>query len=347
MGGSHRRRAGLVIAVSVLAAASCTVAVAVVAGKVIDEILGPGISVGSFPDALAVSPDGRILYIADDNAPSAYGLVWPLDLATGRTGRAIRVGVAPSAVVMAPGGRMLFASNGDVINPIDIGAGTTGHPIRMGLGWGSLVQPLLVSPDGRTLYFSGESRIRSYDLATATFGPDIRADWPEAMLLSHDGKTLWYAAADNHLVAVHLPTGAVQARIKVPSEPVALAMTPDGRTLYVAVTASNDRSHPAEALPVDTATGSIGPGIRIHDPVAMAMAPDGRTLYVLATPQGTNGDGPTVPGWVTPITVATRTAGHPIGVGYAPTSIVITPNGKTLCVANQDSGTVSVIPLRY
>jgi DNA-binding beta-propeller fold protein YncE len=347
MNGSHQWRARFVTVAIVLVAASCAVAVAKVAHKIVDELVGPGISIGSFPDALAVSPNGRTLYVADDNAPSAYGLVWPFDLATGQTGRAIRVGVAPSVLVMAPDGRTLFASNGDVINPIAVGTDTTGHPIRMGLGWGSLMQSLLLSPDGRTLYFSGESRIRSYDLATGTFGPDIRANWPEAMLLSHDGKTLWYAAADNQVVAVHLPAGAVKTRTKVPSEPVALAMSPDGRTLYVAVTGSNDRSHPAEVLPVNTATGSVGPGIRMHDPVAMAMAPDGRTLYVLATPQGTNGDGPTVPGWVTPITLATRTAGHPIGVGYDPTSIVITPNGKTLCVANQDGGTISVIPLTH
>lgn len=78
----------------------------------------------------------------------------------------------------------------------------------------------------------------------------------------------------------------------------------------------------------------------------MAMAPNGRSLYVLATPQGADGDGPTVRGWITPINLATGRAQPPISVGYAPTSIVITPNGKTLYVTNEDGGTISVIHLR-
>src|SRR5215469_14686471 len=148
MTSAHRWRARLVTGAIVLVAASGAVALANGVHKIVDELVGPGISIGSFPDALAVGPNGRILYIADDNAPAAYGLVWPFDLATGQTGRAIRVGVAPSVLVMAPDGRTLFASNGDVINPIDVGTDRPGHPIRMGLGWG-VYQPLLLSPDGR------------------------------------------------------------------------------------------------------------------------------------------------------------------------------------------------------
>jgi hypothetical protein len=102
----------------------------------------------------------------------------------------------------------------------------------------------------------------------------------------------------------------------------------------------------ARSNPVTVATGTPGRGIPIHDPVALTVAPDGHTLYVLATPQGTEGNGPAVRGWITPVNLATRTTRHPVLVGYDPTAIAITPDGKTLYVTNEDSNTISVIPTR-
>jgi YVTN family beta-propeller protein len=281
--------------------------------------------------------------VADGNAPAANGLVWPLALASGDRGHNIQVSGPPFALAITPDGRLLFASDGDVITEIDVADGAVRRKIHTGIAPGPVSPPLLVSPDGRILYIAEESRIRSYDIAAGRFDQGIRADWPQAMLVSRDGMTLWYASADNTVVAVDPATGAVIASIRVKSDPVALAMTPDGRTLYVALPGSGNRGNPGEIIPVDVATGAVRPGIRTRDPEAMAMAPDGRTLYVLATPQGTNGDGPTTPGWVTPITLTSHSAGRPIHVGYAPASIVITPDGQTLYIANEDSETISVI----
>ena len=48
-------------------------------------------------------------------------------------------------------------------------------------------------------------------------------------------------------------------------------------------------------------------------------------------------------GTVTPITVATNTAGDPIPVGTNPLAIAITPNGQTAYAVNEISGTVTPI----
>ena len=58
---------------------------------------------------------------------------------------------------------------------------------------------------------------------------------------------------------------------------------------------------------------------------AIAITPDGKTAYVAN--EGSN--------TVTPITVATGTAGTPITVGSTPDAIAITPNGQTAYVANR------------
>jgi DNA-binding beta-propeller fold protein YncE len=343
MGPIRGWRVGLVAGAVVLAVAVIAVAVSVAADS--SGGVDPG---GTFPAALALSPDGHTLYVGDQDPPGGNGIVRAIDLASGQIGRPIRVSGPPFLLVMTPNGRMLFATDGDVITPIDLPSGTARHPFRTGITPGLPGSPpLLVSRDGRTLYIAGEARIRRYDIASGRFGTDIPADAPAAMLLSRDGRTLWYASADDQLVAVNLATGAVRMRIRVKPYPVALAMTPDGRTLYVAVAGSGGRGDPDEVLPVDTATGTAGPAILTGgDTDCMAMAPDGRTLYVVMEHPGSNGE-PSGPGWITPITLATHHARRSIGVGYAPLGAVITPDGSTLYIANQDSGTISVISLNH
>ncbi|MGO9849310.1 MAG: YncE family protein, partial [Methylocella sp.] len=70
-----------------------------------------------------------------------------------------------------------------------------------------------------------------------------------------------------------------------------------------------------------------------HQPFDMAVTPNGRTLYVL------NSGGDTV----TPIRVATNTAGVPIPAPHQPFTLAITPNGKTLYVTG---GTNLLTPIR-
>ena len=54
-------------------------------------------------------------------------------------------------------------------------------------------------------------------------------------------------------------------------------------------------------------------------PVAIAITPDGQTAYVVNETSGT----------VTPIRIATNTAGKPIKVGNGAFAIAITPDGRT------------------
>ena len=65
----------------------------------------------------------------------------------------------------------------------------------------------------------------------------------------------------------------------------------------------------------------------------MAVTPNERTLYVL------NSGGDTV----TPIRVATNTAGAPIPAPHQPFTLAITPNGKALYVTG---GTNLLTPIR-
>jgi YVTN family beta-propeller protein len=117
--------------------------------------------------------------------------------------------------------------------------------------------------------------------------------------------------------------------IPVGSNPVGVAITPDGKTAYV----TNDVLR-GTVTPIAVATNTPGRPIPVGGfPVGVAITPDGRTVYVAN--RGSNS--------VTPIPVATRIPGRPIPVGSHPVGIAITPDGITAYVTNELSGTVTPI----
>jgi YVTN family beta-propeller protein len=102
--------------------------------------------------------------------------------------------------------------------------------------------------------------------------------------------------------------------IPVGSNPLAIAITPDGKTAYVANFFSGT------VTPITTATNTADPPIMVDaEPLAIAITPDGKTAYVAN--EGSNN--------VTPIATATNTPGEPIMVGSSPWAIAITPTAIT------------------
>ena len=131
--------------------------------------------------------------------------------------------------------------------------------------------------------------------------------------------------------------------IPVGRGPGLIAITPDGKTVYVANIGSGT------VTPIDTATNTPGEPIEVGvRPRAIAITPDGKTAYVVnqSRPQPSpwrsyeeaKRGRPELPpderGTVVPIATATNTPGEPIDVGKEPFAITVTPDGKTVYVAN-------------
>jgi YVTN family beta-propeller protein len=176
---------------------------------------------------------------------------------------------------------------------------------------------------------------------------------------------------DGSITAIDTATGKVIKTIKVPPQPAAFALSPDGKTLYladsqgitpvnliagsagksvsvgksearflqIAITPNGKTAYVANydtnrVIPIDTATKRAGQPIRVGSaPDAIAITPDGKTAYVA------NGNAHSV----TPIDIATNTAGQPIQTGDWPGPIAITPDGKTVYVADNGADTVTPI----
>jgi YVTN family beta-propeller protein len=122
----------------------------------------------------------------------------------------------------------------------------------------------------------------------------------------------------------------VGSPITVGKDPGAIAITPDGRTAYVATDASgfvsviNTQTNQVVGSPITVGT----------EPFAIAITPDGKTAYV-----ADNGSED-----VSVINTQTnQVVGSPIKVGSFPFAIAITPDGKTAYVADNGSEDVSVI----
>jgi len=205
--------------------------------------------------------------------------------------------------------RTVYVSNGrgGTVTPIAAATNTPDPPIPVGAGPGLIV----ITPDGRTAYVtSDESIVVPIDSATGTPGE---------------------------------PIGVGVDRPGLYDQPDGIAITPDGKTVYVANIGSGT------VTPIDTAMNTPGEPIEVGvRPRAIAITPDGKTAYVVnqSRPQpppwrnyeaGKRGLPQSVPdfrGTVTPIDIATGTPGEPIDVGNEPLAIAITPDGKTVYAAN-------------
>jgi DNA-binding beta-propeller fold protein YncE len=120
-------------------------------------------------------------------------------------------------------------------------------------------------------------------------------------------------------VSLRTDTALPPIKLKVLGYPQGMAITPDGKTVYV-VSARGD------VTPISTATNTTGTPIWVGgDPSTIVITPDGRTAYVLDEFHG-----------IVPIDLVTGTAGKFIKISAA-SEIVIAQNGKIAYVTGSTS----------
>ena len=92
---------------------------------------GKAIKVGHFPDAIAITPDGRTAFVVN----SGSGTVTPIRTATGTAGKAIKVGRDPVAIAITPKGKTAYIANfgSGTVTPIRTATGIPGKTIKVGI----------------------------------------------------------------------------------------------------------------------------------------------------------------------------------------------------------------------
>jgi YVTN family beta-propeller protein len=257
-------------------------------------------------------------------------------LGIGALGRSPR----PSATGSMPASTVYVLSRGtqDTLTPISSATDIPGRPISLGSNLGP--PPVMaMTPDGKTIYVTdGTNSVAPVSTVTNTAGKPIPVgQLPSQILITPDGKTAYVLSGSGTLTPIATATNRPQRPINVGIGD--MAITPDGKTLYVvSPDPGKNASGPAYLLPISTATNTAGKPIRIemYEPQAIVMSPDGKTAYVVGLTLGSQTE-------VIPVATATNTAGRPVSIDQTSTAQSITPDGKTLYLADAD-GAGGVIP---
>jgi YVTN family beta-propeller protein len=291
------------------------------------------IYVGSSPEGVVFSPDGRKAYVANRGS----GSISMINTATNYviTTTILDPSIPVQGVVASPDGKRVYVANGsNGIKVLDAANLTVVDIIPVNAGGGAQVNPqgLAVSPDGKLLYVSDNSDggaatvleiatknvIASLSLGTGTM--------PMGIAPSPDGTHAYIAFSGLNEIEVFDPfNNTVTGTISVDLRPVGIAVTPDGQKIYV----SNELGNTISVY--DTITSQITTKPVGTAPLGIAISPDGTRVYVANS--GSN--------MVSVMSTASDQVVDTITVGSVPIGIAMSPDGKRAYVTDSASNTVS------
>ncbi|NLH99625.1 MAG: YncE family protein, partial [Chthonomonadales bacterium] len=281
----------------------------------------------------------------------------------------------PKDLVVSPDGSMIaalsprrvtvFSSSGELVAESKSGGGP------LGIGW---------RPDGTAVYYSSGANVMCMELGPNGFGtprpiavelagskgPGQPND-PQAagLAVSPDGKRLFVALGTRNAVAVVDPTGAAApSSIPVGVCPYHVALSPDGRTLWVSnrggsrvasgrgtaksagtevrVERATDAAARGSVSVVDTGTLAVREIPVGRQPAGLAFSRDGARVYVA------NSDSDSISVIDAKRMRVIRThhlSSRTTDFGHMPTGVALSDDERTLYVSCGGSNAVGIVPL--
>jgi YVTN family beta-propeller protein len=225
------------------------------------------VAVGAFPQGLAITPDGSRAYVGSSFSNS----VSVIDLATNAVIGTIDIGRDSTAVAITPDGRRAYlTSTGTAaVSVIDTATNTLVETIEVAPG----PVGIAVTNDGNRVYVASNlgGTTSVVDTATNTVIATVKTAQPNLVIITPDGTRAYVTnnATGNGTVSVlKTATNTLIATVKVGVNAQSLAITPDGRDVYVACFSSQTVSV------IDTATNKVTATIGVGNaPVGVAIRP--------------------------------------------------------------------------
>jgi 6-phosphogluconolactonase len=286
----------------------------------------PTVATGLTPIFLAVTPDGKSVYVSSevDGTVSQYTADPLTGTLSPKTPPTVAPGPFPVGIAVTPDGKSAYVAsflNADIaqynIDPVT-GALSPKTPPAVAPGGPAGPWGVAVTPDGKSAYVTdrGTNTVLQYDIAPTT--GDLSPKTPAS-----------------------IPAGAG-------NEVNEVAVTPNGKSVYVTNTGGGF-GNTLSQYNVDPVTGALSPKVPATvatglGPFGVAVTPDGRSVYVtnvgneLGPPPGTTLSEYNVnplTGALSPKVPAT------VATGTGPRGIAVTPDGKNAYVTNTGDDTVS------
>ena len=197
----------------------------------------------SDPEQLAVSADGKRLYVASEDTGQAF----VLDASDGRILTKLAVGGEPEGVTLSPGGRHVYVTSEEDHHIAVIDTATS--RLVSTLEVGQRPRFTVFSDDGAQAFVSAENdgTISVIDAKALKVLRTIKLEGaltrPVGMVVSHDGKRLYTVTGrGKNLLELEISTGKVLRTVEVGPRPWGVALSPRGDVLYTANGNSNDVS---------------------------------------------------------------------------------------------------------
>lgn len=269
-----------------------------------DEVVAR-VPVGKRPRGVRVSPDGKRVYVALSGSPKSPPGTDPatlppadraadgigiIDLATLKLTRTIPSGQDPELFDVTGDGKRLWISNEETAEAtlVEVDSGQILRRVKVG----EEPEGVTIHPDGKQVYVTNErdSTVSVLDVDSGAALAHIPVcSRPRSVIFSVDGLRAFTACEESHSLGVIDARGRKPAGdLDLPGEgvrPMGLAVSGDGRTLYV----SGGRGRTVHV--VDLADGAARLRATFTDagerPWGIGLSADGKKLY---TANGKSGD---------------------------------------------------------
>jgi YVTN family beta-propeller protein len=223
------------------------------------------VAVGRRPTGVAVSPDGRVVYVTNLESHD----VSVIETATNTVTATIPVGRFPWGAEATPDGQHVYVTNlgcPDDVSVIETATntGTVTIPVGdCGIGTSGTLYGIAATPDSRYVYIVrwAKNRVSVIDTTTNTIVGSISVgDDPIGIAISPNGRRAYVTnIGSDDVSVVNTRTNTVVANISVGNFPVGVSVTPDSQRVYVVNALSDNVSV------IDAATNTVVDTVAVGD----------------------------------------------------------------------------------
>lgn len=222
-------------------------------------------NVGVAPLGLAITPDGKTLYVADQ-----IHAVFIIDTTSNTITGSIPVTAGfPDSLAVTPDGKRLYVGL-EVANAVTVIDTTTNTVVGPLISIGTGPFRMAITPDGTQLYVAGSAKTVAISTATNTVSASISFDGIDFRLaITPDGSQVYVSGLTGGNVGViATATNTLTTTIPVGTFPTGIAVTPDGTDVYVTLRSSSTASV------IDTTTNTV-----VATGIPVASGPQDFTIF--------------------------------------------------------------------